>query len=128
MSNEKTISKILNIVDYYINNHRYDVDSNWKSSTIDGSIKNSCIGFEVNSKEGYKIICELLRTENQFRIIVVDRYAHQEDYLSSNEIFRKFILDAIERIINDSDISVLERIDKENRAINVNKIIDGPKS
>lgn len=119
MADEKIISKILNIVDYYIDNHRYNVEPKFTSI----GVKTYCTGLRINSLESYSIIIDTLNNEKRFAINVTDSYGNSENYSVDNEIFRKFIDEAIERVLGDSELTVLERIEKENRKINLDKLV-----
>ncbi len=121
MNNELIISKILNVIDYYIDNYRCDIETEWNYGPED------CVGFIISSKKGYKIITHRQQghESTSFTIEILDRYGHKENYLSDNEIFCKFIDNSINRILNDNEVGVLERLEKENREINASKIIDG---
>jgi hypothetical protein len=121
MSNEQNISKMLSIVDYYIDNYRYDVESHWITKDV-----TLCSGFTISSKKGYKI--QVTKDDTSFKIEAIDRYGSKQTYLSDNEIFLKFVNECIDRILRDSEVSVLERIDKEYREINIDRVLDGQES
>lgn len=119
----KEISRVLNIIDYYINNHLYDIETNWRQIIGGEDEESYCSGFIVISKEGYSINVTVIG-RFQISLDLIDRYGNEKKYLSDNEIFRKFVDDAIFRILKDSEISIEERIEKENRNINVSKLIN----
>lgn len=122
MKDEKIISKILNIINYYIDNKRYSIESEWDTSYENRNIESRCTGFTVNSDGGYKIICEIFK-KTYFFLHITDRYGSDVKYSSNNEIFYKFLINSVDRILSDSNVDVIERVEKENREININKLL-----
>ena len=126
MSDDRKISKILKVVDYYINNQIHLVSSRGNLN-IDNRFS-----IEVHSKEGYEIRI-LLEIDNFIEISLTDRNyeltKEREHYFSANEIFLKFVYKCTQLLIDDRNTKPMERLEQELRKINIDKIIDdGPKS